>query len=207
MYSDPDGHLPKWAAWLISGAAIVGGVILCATGVGGIAGGVLIGAGAGSLINGYVNEANGGDFTAGYVGGAISGALCGVGAGFGGLAIVAASKVAGAACLGYLALGAASSFAGGFAGNLLGTVYTSWHDSGFKGVNLNWGETFGMSALMGTLNIFAGIGSAMSTVAGNMGKAASDLIFRWTFRALAGGIAGGTEALYDLTSYLIGRII
>ena len=51
MYSDPDGHLPKWAAWLISGAAIVGGVILCATGVGGIAGGVLIGAGAGSLIN------------------------------------------------------------------------------------------------------------------------------------------------------------
>ena len=64
-----------------------------------------------------------------------------------------------------------------------------------------------MSALMGTLNIFAGIGSAMSTVAGNMGKAAIDLNSRWAFRALAGGIAGGTEALYDLTSYLIGRII
>ena len=72
-YSDPSGNLPKWAAWLISGVAIVGGIVLCATGVGGILGGVLIGAGAGSLINGYVTEANGGDFTAGYIGGAISG--------------------------------------------------------------------------------------------------------------------------------------
>ena len=50
--------MPEWAAWLISGAAIVGGIVLCATGVGGILGGVLIGAGAGSLINGYVTEAN-----------------------------------------------------------------------------------------------------------------------------------------------------
>ena len=72
-YSDPSGNLPKWAAWLISGVAIVGGIVLCATGVGGILGGVLIGAGAGSLINGYVTEANGGDFTAGYIGGAILG--------------------------------------------------------------------------------------------------------------------------------------
>ena len=70
MYADPSGHLPEWAARLISGAVIVGGIVLCATGVGGILGGVLIGAGAGSLINVYVTEANEGDFTAGYIGGA-----------------------------------------------------------------------------------------------------------------------------------------
>ena len=70
MYADPSGHLPEWAAWLISGAVIVGGIVLCATGVGGILGGVLIGAGAGSLINVYVTEANEGDFIAGYIGGA-----------------------------------------------------------------------------------------------------------------------------------------
>ena len=74
-------------------------------------------------------------------------------------------------------------------------------------MNLNWGETLGMSALMGTLNIFAGVGSAMSTVAGNMGKMAIDLNSRWALRILAGGIAGGTEALYDLTSYLIGKLM
>ena len=139
MYVDPNGHMPKWAAWLISGVAIVGGIVLCAAGVGGILGGVLIGAGAGSLINGYVTEANGGDFTAVYIGGAISGALCGVDAGLGGMAFAAASEVANLACIGYMALGATASFAGGFAGNLAGTVYTSWHNSGFKSVDVDWG--------------------------------------------------------------------
>ena len=83
MYSDPTGHIPEWLVWIISGAAVTFGIVLCATGVGGIAGGVFIGAGAGSLINGYVTKTEGGDFAAGYVGGAISGALCGVGAGLG----------------------------------------------------------------------------------------------------------------------------
>lgn len=77
------------------------------------------------FFNGYVTEANGGDFTAGYIGGAISGALCGVSAGLGGMAFAAASEVANLACIGYMALGGTASFAGGFAGNLAGTVYTS----------------------------------------------------------------------------------
>ena len=38
-----------------------------------------------------------------------------------------------------MALGATASFAGGFAGNLAGTVYTSWHNSGFKSVDVDWG--------------------------------------------------------------------
>ena len=207
MYADPSGHLPEWAAWLISGAAIVGGIVLCATGVGGILGGVLIGAGAGSLINGYVTEANGGDFTAGYIGGAISGALCGVGAGLGGMAFAAASEVANLACIGYMALGVTASFAGGFAGNLAGTVYTSWHNSGFKSVDIDWGETLATSAIMGSLNILAGMGSAMSSIAGSMGRVATDVNSKFALRFLAGLIAGGTEAAYDLTSYLIGKLI
>ncbi|MDY5982811.1 MAG: RHS repeat-associated core domain-containing protein, partial [Anaeroplasma sp.] len=197
MYSDPSGHLPEWAAWLISGAAIVGGIVLCATGVGGILGGVLIGAGAGSLINGYVTKANGGDFTASYIGGAISGALCGVGAGLGGMAFAAASEVANLACVGYMALGVTASFAGGFAGNLAGTVYTSWHSSEFKNVDINWGESLATSAIMGSLNILAGKGSAMSSIAGSMGRVATDVNSKFALRFLAGLIAGGTEATYD----------
>ncbi|MCM1350603.1 MAG: hypothetical protein NC182_05310 [Prevotella sp.] len=207
MYYDPSGHLPEWAAWLISGSAIVGGIILCATGVGGVLGGALIGAGAGSLINGYVTKANGGDFTAGYIGGAISGALCGVGAGLGGMAFTAASEVANLACIGYMALGVTASFAGGFVGNLAGTVYTSWHESGFKNVNINWGETLLTSAVMGSLNIFAGMGSAMSSIAGSMGRVATDLNSKFALRLLSGMIAGGTEAAYDLISYLIGKLL
>lgn len=112
----------------------MGGIVLCATGVGGILGGVLIGAGSGSLINGYVTEASGSDFTAGYINGAISGALCGVGAGLGEMAFAAASEVSNLACMGYLALGVTASFAG----NLAETVYTSWHNSGFKSVDIDW---------------------------------------------------------------------
>ena len=206
MY-DPSGHMPKWAAWLISGAAIIGGLLLCATGAGGILGGVIIGAGTGSLINGYVTEASGGNFAAGYIGGAISGALCGVGAGLGGMAFAAASEVTNLACIGYITLGATASFAGGFVGNLAGTVYTSWHNSDFKSVDINRGEVLATSTIMGSLNIFAGLGSAMSSIAGSMGKVATDVNSKFAFRFLAGLIAGSTEATYDLASYLLGKLI
>lgn len=43
----------KWLAWTLSGVAIIGGIALSATGVGGILGGILIGAGAGSIIADY----------------------------------------------------------------------------------------------------------------------------------------------------------
>ena len=67
-----------------------------------------------------------------------------------------------------MALGVTASFAGGFAGNLAGTVYTSWHSSGFKNVDINWGETLATSAIIGSLNILAGMGSAMSSIAVSM---------------------------------------
>ena len=68
---------------------------------------------------------------------------------------------------------------------------------------INWSETLITSSIMGTLNIFAGLGSGLSTIAGNAGKTAIDINTRFACRVLAGGIAGGTEALYDLISYLI----
>ena len=205
-FTDPSGRLPEWLAWLISGAAIVGGIVLCAFGVGGVLGGSLIGAGAGSIINGYISKASGGDFTAGYIGGAISGALCGIGASVGGMAFAVASEAANSACLCYLALGVAASFTGGFAGNLAGTVYTNWHNSGFKSVDIDWEEALATSAMMGGLNIFAGVGSAMSTIAGSLGKAAIDVNSKYALRLLAGLIAGGTEAAYDAIAYLLGKL-
>lgn len=45
------------------------------------------------------------------------------------MAFAAVSEVADLACMGYLALSPTVSFAGGFARNLAGTVYTSWHSS------------------------------------------------------------------------------
>ena len=207
MYVDPTGHMPEWLSWVISGAAIVGGVVLCATGVGGVLGGVLIGAGAGSLIGGYVAKASGDDFTAGYIGGAISGALCGVGAGLGGFAFVAASEAINLSCIGYLTLGITTSFAGGFLGNLCGATYTSWHNSGFSNLDISWQETLETSAVMGTLNIFAGIGSGIATVVGGAGTVAIDINSKIACGMLAGTIAIGAESFYDVTSNWLTRLI
>lgn len=60
---------------------------------------------------------------------------------------------------------------------------------------------------MGSLNIFAGMGAAMSSIAGSMARVATDLNSKLTLRILAGIIAGGTEAAYDLVSYFIGILI
>ena len=198
--------MPKWLAWVLSGAAIVGGIILCATGVGGILGGVLIGAGAGSLIGGYVSEASGGSFAAGYIGGAISGALCGVGAGLAGNLFM---SLANAANFSFITFGKAVAFAyaGGFCGNMLGTMSTSWWDSGFKSLNLGWRETFSMSALAGALNVLAGIGSGMASTVAEVGKSAVVLDMKLAARILAGTIAGVAEALYDTTTYILSKIM
>ncbi len=207
-YCDPSGNIPEWLGWLMSGAAIIGGLALCATGVGGILGGILIGAGAGSLINGYIAKSNGEDFTAGYVGGVISGTLCALGAGLGGWAFAAASTAVNFACIGYFTLGVTCSFVGGFLGNFVGTIYINWHNSGFNGVNIDdWQELLITSCIIGSLNIFAGLGSSMSKVAGDIAKATINANQKLATRILAGTIAGATEYLYGLVSYLISIIV
>ena len=184
----------------------IGVATVLGAGVGGILGGVLIGAGAGSIINRYANEANGGSFTAGYWGGAISGALCGVGAGLGGLAFAAASEATNLACAGYLVAGCIGSFAGGFLGNFAGSLYTEWHDSGLKKITVN-SDTIMNSIIMGSLNIFAGLGAAASTITSGMGRIAADVNSKVALRIVSGLIAGGTEATYDSISYLISVIL
>ena len=209
MFSDPEGHMPKWLAWTLSGLAIATGLILSATGVGGIVGGVLIGAGAGALINGYVTEAAGGDFFAGYVGGAISGALCGVGAGLAGIAFNTATTLAGASVIGEIATGVAYAFAGGFVGNMAGTLYTEAHSSGWKNFQVDWEKMFFQSSTVGVLNILAGVGAGVSSALSAAPQKAIMLGISYgsrnALRLLAGVVAGGTEAVFDLSAWLISR--
>ena len=215
MYVDYDGNSPEWWQWLLSGVFAITGIVLSATGVGVFLGGILLGAGAGSIINGYVNEANGGSFTAGYWGGIISGALCGIGAGIGGCFFAAASNAVNYACIGYLLVGATTSFAGGFAGNLFGTMMTSRLDGTFS--NINWGKTVGLSVAIGVFNVFAGLASGVgSTVAENGKRAAPSLMYisnigKYTndnimtaSRLLAGGIATLTEGIFDIIGFILG---
>ena len=110
MLSDHNGHAPEWWQWAISGAMVVAGVALVATGVGGLAGGSLICAGANSIIGSYISEATGGSSFAGWAGGMITGAMCGTGAGLAGKLLVDATAATGAVCLGYLAAGCVVAF-------------------------------------------------------------------------------------------------
>lgn len=197
-YADPSGHMPKWLAWILSGIAITFGIAFSATGIASPLGSILIGAGASSLINGYVNEANGGSFLAGYIGGAFSGALCGVGADLAGALYMAATATSGVATLGLVGASMATSFAGGFVGNMLGTITTALIDK--QSVNVK--DLVLSSVAMGGLNIFAGFGSGISSDIANWGKVAVDTNSQWAYRILSGTIAGGTEAFYDTTSYL-----
>lgn len=166
-------------------------------------GGVLIGSGANSIINGYVNEANGGSFTAGYIGGAVSGGFCALGAGAGGYALIAAEGAAiNSAVIGNLALSICTPLTIGFSGNMLGTITTNWIDSGCERVDIDWKETVQSSLFVGTLNVFAGIGSGIATTISSLGQTATQISSTWACRIIAGGIAAGTEAIYDVTTYI-----
>ena len=158
------------------------------------------------MINGYVNEANGGSFWGGYIGGAISGALCGVGASAGGMLYAETAQTAtlSIAVLGKMAV---YSFLGGCAGNFLGTAYTSLHNSKFKGFDIDLRETFSMSVIAGSLNVLAGLASGVSSFMGEFGKTAIDLNSKLACQILAGTIAGVTEAIYDVTSYIMSKLI
>jgi hypothetical protein len=64
-----------------------------------------------------------------------------------------------------------------------------------------------MSALAGTLNILAGIGSGMSSVVADIGKVAGVFNIKLALRILSGTIAATTEALYDTTTYMLSKLI
>ena len=85
--------------------------------------------------------------------------------------------------------------------------YYDRETSGFKIVDINLGETISMSTIMGLLNIFAGMGAGMSSVAGSMTGTAIDANSKFALKLLSDLTAGGTEAAYDISSYLINRLI
>ena len=159
MLSDPNGHAPEWWQWAISGAMVVAGVALVATGVGGVAGGALICAGANSIVGSYISEASGGSPAAGWAGGMITGAACGTGAGLAGGLLMQATSTTGVACLGNLAGAGAVAFGSGFGGSILGQSVTSAID----GKELNTKEEIYSAAATGAINCLSSIGSGMGT--------------------------------------------
>ena len=46
----------------------------------------------------------------------------------------------------------------------------------------------------------------ITSIGGSVGRVATDVNSKFALRFLAGLIAGGTEAAYDLISYLIGKL-
>ena len=91
-------------------------------------------------------------------------------------------------------------------GNFAGSLYTEWHDSGFKKITVN-SDTIMNSIIMGSLNIFAGLGATASTITSGMGRIAADVNSKVALRIVSGLIAGETEATYDSISYLISVIL
>ena len=82
---------------------------------------------------------------------------------------------------------------------MIGTLVTSGMDK--QTVDLK--KLALTSATMGTLNMFAGIGSGMASAIAKMGTVVgigANSIF--AYRLLAGTVAGGTEVFYDTASYL-----
>ena len=80
MYSDPTGHLPNWAKWLIGGVAFIGAVALTVVSGGSLAP-VFIGMGisiaSSALIEGGISAYNGEGFWSGFADGAADGAMWG----------------------------------------------------------------------------------------------------------------------------------
>ena len=202
-YSDYTGCAPELWQWICSGLMVAGGIALTATGVGGPVGGALIAAGANSIVGAYVNEANGGSTTAGWVGGAVTGAISGLGAGLAGNYMVTASGAAGTACLTGLGKGVAAAFGLGAIGSAAGSLVTAAIDS----APVDWKE-IGLTAVgNGAINIWSGMGSTYVTIFGKVAKCGDIMNERIACGVLAVTAAITTEALCDTTAYFYGKSV
>ena len=150
------------AAKIGSALEIAGGIVLCATGVGGAAGAALLGAGVSSLAGGYINKAQGGSFFAGWIGGEISGGLTGGGFGLG--------EVLKLGFAGTEVLALSSGFLGGAGGSAVSQKI----DNGYVDTTdaLNDGLINGLFA--GVAGVFGQIPAAIKSAgAGAIGKVMS----------------------------------
>lgn len=155
---DLTGELGEWWQTALSVGAIVVGLTLTATGVGGPAGAVLISAGTSSLIGGEISEANGGSYTAGWLGGGIGGAICGGGAAAAGSLFNMATDLVGTACLGKLAEGVGVAYGTGVLGNAAADIITNVYD--YKTCDV--GSIAANACAKGISNVYAGIGCGMT---------------------------------------------
>lgn len=155
MLHDPNGQAPEWWQWVVSGAVVATGVVLVATGVGGVAGSSLICAGVNSIVGSYVSEATGESSTAGWVGGMITGAFCGAGAGFAGELFLKATTATGIACLGNLAASEIVAFGSGFFGSVAGQIVSACID----GKDIALKDTVSAAVATGSINCLAALGS------------------------------------------------
>ena len=152
MFIDKNGYsVLDWLLGIISIGAVIAGTILIATGAGAFLGGVLISAGINSMVTGFTTMASGGTFTAGWIGGAITGLLAGIGAGFAGSIIANI----GVNIFEDIALSVLISIGSGFIGSLLGSVTTNFID----GVQNNWENILKNATVLGFFNIFSVYGS------------------------------------------------
>ena len=191
MYTDRAGNAPTWWQLTISLTMVCAGLILTASGVGGILGGILISAGANSIIAGYVNESYGGSYTGGWCGGLIIGAGCGTGAGLAGKLMLLASESVGLPALGYLGAGLFSSYMGGATGCFAGAYVTSLFDNTYFDTRQNLIK----SQYGGIVNVLAGYGSgltnAIHSVGGSVGACAITTL----------GFSLGAEFVCDFFAY------
>lgn len=201
MHVDFNGNKPKWWQWVASTVVVAAGVLLVATGVGGVAGGMLISAGVSSIVGGYINEANGGSFDSGYFIGAATGALAGLTAGWGGTLMVSASKATGLAVIGYISSALGVSFVGGFLASF-GNVY---FNSNSNGTEFDFDQALEAGLLGGTFNIFSAYLAGTSQIISSTGKTILDNQ-RYAYYALSGYIGFAGEALAQSTVYGLNKL-
>jgi hypothetical protein len=199
MRVDPSGYAwynPfSWSSetWMKvgSGAMVVAGVTLMATGVGGLLGGALLAAGVGSYVGGISNEANGGSFFAGWAAGGIAGFSSGVGIGLGAIFYQAATTAT-VGALSYGITGLATSFA--FAGG--GSFGATLLQQKLDGNPLDYKQA-GINGLMaGMLSMVA---TPYATAANYLSNNVS--------RVLGTSFAVSIEGIYDVASFGINKAI
>ena len=196
MRFDPSGHAPEWWQWAVSGAMVVAGIAMVATGVGGVAGGTLICAGANSIIGSYVSEATGGSADAGWVGGMITGTACGMGAGFAGNMLVQATEAVGTACFTNLVKGGMIAFGSGALGSATGQIVAATID----GTQVNTNEIVRSSVATGVINCLSGTGAGI-------GKALSELpAIGTTATVLANSLNAGWSLIVETVCDSFGTV-
>lgn len=196
MGYDPTGDAPKWWQWAVSGAMVVAGIAMVATGVGGVAGGALICAGTNSIVGSYVSEATGGSSDAGWAGGMITGAACGMGAGFAGNMLVQATETVGTACFANLIKGGMVAFGSGALGSATGQIVSATID----GTELNTRELVNSSMATGVINCLSGTGAGI-------GKALSELpAIGTTSTVLANSLNAGWSLITETVCDFLGTV-